>query len=96
MPIDASQNVIGRDMVVETEIIEYPGRRRLNAHNRKVLLAVKNMGGESEAAWRMLLDDLANRGLKTPELAIVDGAPGLEKGVCRALERHAGAAMHGS
>ena len=46
---------------------------------QKVLLAVKNMGGESEAAWRALLDDLANRGLKTPELAIVDGAPGLEK-----------------
>jgi transposase-like protein len=46
---------------------------------QKVLLAVKNMGGEREAAWRTLLDDLANRGLKTPELAIVDGAPGLEK-----------------
>ncbi len=46
---------------------------------QKVLLAVKNMGGESEAAWRTLLDDLAKRGLKTPELAIVDGAPGLEK-----------------
>ena len=26
-----------------------------------------------------MLDDLASRGLKTPELAIVDGAPGLEK-----------------
>jgi putative transposase len=46
---------------------------------QKVLLAVKNMGGESEAAWRTLLDDLAKRGLKKPELAIVDGAPGLEK-----------------
>ncbi|MGH6831093.1 MAG: IS256 family transposase, partial [Methylocella sp.] len=46
---------------------------------QKVLLAVKNMGGESEAAWRALLDDLVKRGLKTPELAIVDGAPGLEK-----------------
>jgi len=46
---------------------------------QKVLLAVKNMGGESEAAWRMLLDDLAKRGLQKPELAIVDGAPGLEK-----------------
>jgi hypothetical protein len=44
-----------------------------------VLLAVKNMGGESEAAWRALLDDLVNRGLKTPGLVIVDGAPGLEK-----------------
>ena len=46
---------------------------------QKVLLAVKNMGGESEAAWRALLDDLAGRGLRTPELAIADGAPGLEK-----------------
>jgi transposase-like protein len=46
---------------------------------QKVLLAVKNMGGESEAAWRGVLDDLTQRGLKAPELAIVDGAPGLEK-----------------
>ncbi|MGH7947164.1 MAG: IS256 family transposase [Opitutaceae bacterium] len=45
---------------------------------QKVLLAVKNMGGESEAAWRTLLDDLVKRGLTTPELVIVDGAPGLE------------------
>ncbi|MGH8848838.1 MAG: IS256 family transposase, partial [Polaromonas sp.] len=46
---------------------------------QKVLLAVKSMGGESEAAWREILDDLTKRGLKNPELAIVDGAPGLEK-----------------
>lgn len=46
---------------------------------QKVLLAVKNMGGESEAAWRVLLDDLLARGLKTPEFLIVDGAAGLEK-----------------
>jgi putative transposase len=46
---------------------------------QKVLLAVRNMGGESEAAWLALLDDLIKRGLKMPELAIVDGAPGLEK-----------------
>ena len=52
-----------------------PGVRQ---DGQKVLLAVKNMGGESEAAWRALLDDLVNRGLKTPELVIVDGAPGLE------------------
>jgi transposase-like protein len=37
------------------------------------------MGGESEAAWRALLDDLVKRGLRKPELVIVDGAPGLEK-----------------
>ena len=36
---------------------------------------------EREAAWRTLLDDLVKRGLKTPELVIVDGAPGLEKAI---------------
>jgi transposase-like protein len=46
---------------------------------QKVLLAIRSMGGESEAAWRTVLDDMAVRGLKKPELAIVDGAPGLEK-----------------
>ena len=46
---------------------------------QKVLLAIKNMGGESEAAWRALLDNLVARGLQAPELVIVDGAPGLEK-----------------
>src|SRR5499426_1611199 len=45
---------------------------------QKVLLAIRNMGGESEAAWRALLDGLIARGLKKPELAIVDGAQGLE------------------
>ncbi len=45
---------------------------------QKVLLGLKNMGGESEAAWRTFLDGLAARGLGRPELAIVDGAPGLE------------------
>src|SRR5450631_3939895 len=51
----------------------------VRADGQKVLLAIKNMGGESEAAWRTLLDDLVRRGLPTPELVIVDGAPGLEK-----------------
>ena len=45
---------------------------------QKVLLAVKNMGGETTAAWRAILDDLVGRGLRTPEFLIVDGAPGLE------------------
>jgi transposase-like protein len=48
---------------------------------QKVLLALRNMGGESQAAWRALLDDLVARGLATPELLIVDGAAGLEKAV---------------
>jgi transposase-like protein len=46
---------------------------------QKVLLAARNMGGESEAAWRAVLDDLVARGLRTPEFLIVDGAAGLEK-----------------
>lgn len=46
---------------------------------QKVLLALRNMGGESQAAWRALLDDLVARGLATPALVIVDGAAGLEK-----------------
>jgi putative transposase len=46
---------------------------------QKILLAVKNMGGESEAAWRGVLDDLVARGLRTPEFLITDGAAGLER-----------------
>ena len=45
---------------------------------QKVLLAVKNMGGETEAAWRHVLENLLGRGLKAPELLIVDGGKGLE------------------
>jgi putative transposase len=46
---------------------------------QKVLLAVRNMGSESEAAWRSLLDDLIGRGLLAPGFVIIDGAAGLEK-----------------
>jgi putative transposase len=45
---------------------------------QKVLLAIRNMGGESTAAWRQFLEDLDARGLRRPEFVIVDGAPGLE------------------
>lgn len=51
----------------------------VRADGQKVLLAIRSMGGESEAAWRALLDDLLRRGLKPPELVVADGAPGLEK-----------------
>src|SRR3954468_25003106 len=46
---------------------------------QKLLLAVRNMGGESEAAWRGILDDLIARGLRTPEFLVIDGAAGLER-----------------
>jgi putative transposase len=45
---------------------------------QKVVLAIRNMGGESEAAWRAVLDDLTSRGLARPELVIVDGGKSLE------------------
>jgi len=45
---------------------------------QKILLSLRNMGGESKAAWRAFLDDLDARGLRAPEFIIVDGAPGLE------------------
>lgn len=45
---------------------------------QKVLLSIRNMGGESTAAWGEFLGDLDARGLKRPEFVIVDGAPGLE------------------
>ena len=46
---------------------------------QKVLLAVKNMGGESEAAWRSVLDSLIAHGLRTPEFLITDGGAGLDR-----------------
>ena len=45
---------------------------------QKLLLSIRNMGGESTAAWRQFLDELDARGLKRPEFVVVAGAPGLE------------------
>ena len=53
----------------------------VRADGQKVLLAVKSMGGESTEAWRTVLDDLIQRGLRRPEFLIVDGAPGLENAI---------------
>jgi transposase-like protein len=43
----------------------------------KVLLALDVRGGESEAAWKGVLESLVARGLKAPKLLITDGGPGL-------------------
>ena len=48
---------------------------------QKVLLAVKDMGGESTEAWRAVLDGLIGRGLRRPQFLIVDGAAGLDKAI---------------
>ena len=53
----------------------------VRADGQKVLLAIKSMGGESTEAWRTVLDDLIERGLRRPELLIADGALGLEKAI---------------
>jgi transposase-like protein len=53
----------------------------VRADGQKVLLAVKGMGGESSEAWRAVLDDLIGRGLRRPDLLIVDGGQGLEKAI---------------
>ena len=45
---------------------------------QKVLLAVKEMGGETAEAWRSVLDDLIKRGLRKPQLLMVDGGSGLD------------------
>ena len=51
----------------------------VRADGQKILLAVKNMGGESSEAWRSVLNDLVARGLCRPQFLIVDGAAGLER-----------------
>jgi putative transposase len=53
----------------------------VRADGQKVFLAIKNMGSESTEAWRIVLDDLIQRGLRRPEFLIVDGAPGLENAI---------------
>jgi putative transposase len=53
----------------------------VRADGQKLLLAIKSMGGESTEAWRAVLDDLIQRGLRRPEFLIVDGAPGLENAI---------------
>src|SRR3954451_16523569 len=61
--------------VTAISLLVAPGVRR---DGQKVVLAIENMGGESEAAWRQVLEGLAWRGLGKPELVIVDGGKGLE------------------
>ena len=53
----------------------------VRADGQKVLLAIKQMGGESTEAWRTVLDDLIRRGLRRPALLIVDGGSGLESAI---------------
>jgi transposase-like protein len=51
------------------------------ADGRKQLLAFDLGAGESFAAWKGCLDDLAARGLRRPVLCIIDGNAGLHRAV---------------
>jgi len=53
----------------------------VRADGQKMLIAIKSMGGESTEAWRAVLDDLIQRGLRRPEFLIIDGASGLENAI---------------
>jgi putative transposase len=46
---------------------------------QKVLLALKNMGGETTEAWRAVLDDLVNRGLRRLAFLIVTARRGWKR-----------------
>jgi putative transposase len=48
------------------------------ADGRRIVLAMRIAGQESEAAWRELLQALVERHLGTPTLAVIDGNPGLQ------------------
>ena len=61
---------------------------------QKVVLAIKNMGGESEAAWRAILDDLAARGLAKPDLIDRRWRQGPRSGARQPVGRGAGPALH--
>jgi putative transposase len=47
------------------------------ADGRRIVLAMRIAGQESEAAWRELLQSLVERHLGKPTLAVIDGNPGL-------------------
>src|SRR5665648_1039819 len=51
----------------------------IGADGQKVLLAVKNMGGETAQAWRVVLDYLIKRGRRRPGFLTGDGGSGLER-----------------
>jgi transposase-like protein len=45
----------------------------LQRDGEKVVLAIRNLAGESEAAWRAMLDDLTSRGLPDPSWSSLMG-----------------------
>ena len=55
------------------------GRARRPPRRAEGVAGGAQHGGESELAWRGVLDDLIAPGLRTPQFLIIDGAAGLER-----------------
>jgi putative transposase len=68
----------------------------VRADGQKVLLAVKDMGGETTEAWRTVLDDLIARGLQAAGVPDRRRRAGAGEGDRRRLERRAPSTVHGS
>lgn len=47
----------------------------------RVVVSIELRTSESEAAWRAVTEDLSERGVKQPLLAVIDGSKGLRKAV---------------
>jgi putative transposase len=55
----------------------------VRATGDKTLLALQLMGAESTAAWSAFVEDLADRGIHSPALVIIDGNPGVRRAVAQ-------------
>lgn len=64
--------------VVSSPVLVIIGVRQTG---EKILLGLKMAGSESTEAWRAVLEDLVRRGLRRPELCIIDGGAGLRAAV---------------
>lgn len=51
----------------------------VRANGEKILLSLEARGGEGETAWKGFLENMTSRGLREPDLVIVDGSQGLAK-----------------
>jgi transposase-like protein len=53
----------------------------VRAGGEKVLLSLRVVPSESTATWKGMVEDLAGRGLRAPQLVVVDGNPGLLRAI---------------
>jgi len=70
-------------MRVGKRVVQVPVHAVLGVREdgQKVLVALEAAGREVAGSWKSLVSDLAGRGLRSPELVILDGLPGLVSAV---------------